>query len=431
MGLASDDARKQVTLVDISRAYFNAVIKRRVFVELPPEAGRGRGVVGELQKCMYGTRDAAQGWEQTYRDALEYLGFVRGRASPCIFVHSKRDIHLTVHGDDFFAAGLPADLSWFERALLARFEGKVKGRLAHANDELRILNRVARRTHEGYEWEADQRHAGMLICGEGVLPESRGLSAPGRKQTKEELDREDVPLEPAAASEYRARAARANFMAVDRPDVTYAVKELCRGMSSPTRRDSEALKRLARYLLVRPRVVLHFGWQHKPTILSVYTDSDWAGCVRTRKSTSGGVVMRGSHVLKTWSTTQATVALSSAEAELIALVKGAAEGLAVTSLLRDLREDVNIRVGVDSSAAIGVCRRTGVGKIRHLDTRLLWVQDMVRAGSIVVEKVAGEENPADLLTKHLASDVLTGHLARLACWPRKGRANIAPRCTGL
>ncbi len=271
----------------------------------------------------------------------------------------------------------------------------------------------------------------MLIRAEGLLPESRGLSAPGRKQTKEELDREDVPLEHAAASEYRARTARANFMAVDRPDVSYAVKELCRGMSAPTKRDSEALKRLARYLLVTPRVVLHFGWQHKPKLLSVYTDSDWAGCVRTRKSTSGGVVMRGSHVLKTWSTTQATVALSSAEAELIALVKGAAEGLAVTSLLRDLHEDVTVCVGVDSSAAIGVCRRTGVGKIRHLDTRLLWVQDMVRAGSIAVEKVAGEENPADLLTKHLASDVLTGHLARLGCWEREGRARIAPQCTSV
>ena len=119
---------------------------------------------------MYGARDAAQGWEQTYRDALEHLGFVRGRASPCIFVHVKRDIHLTVHGDDFFAAGLPADWSWFERALLAKFEGKVKGRLAHAGDELRILNRVARRTHNGYEWEADQRTAEMPSRSQGPLP---------------------------------------------------------------------------------------------------------------------------------------------------------------------------------------------------------------------------------------------------------------------
>ena len=168
--------------------------------------------------------------------------------------------------------------------------------------------------------------------------------------------------------------ARANLLASDRPDIAFAVKELCRAMSSPTTRDSDALKRLARYLLGRPRVIMHLGWQDTPGALDVYTDSDWAGCVRTRKSTSGGAVLRGRHVLKTWSGTQATIALSSAEAELIALVKGAAEGLALRSLIADLGEECSLRVHVDSSAAIGICRRTGVGKVRHLDTRLLWAQ---------------------------------------------------------
>eukprot|EP00974_Lingulodinium_polyedra_P042910 4119901-Lingulodinium_polyedra.AAC.1 len=60
---------------------------------------------------MYGTRDAAQGWEGAYRGALEKLGFVRGASSPCVFAHTSKSIRLTVHGDDFFAAGLPQDLA--------------------------------------------------------------------------------------------------------------------------------------------------------------------------------------------------------------------------------------------------------------------------------------------------------------------------------
>ena len=141
-------------------------------------------------------------------------------------------------------------------------------------------------------------------------------------------------------------------------------------MAQPTTRDADALKRLSRYLLGRPRLILHFEWQVKPALLEVFSDSDWAGCIRTRKSTTGGALMRGSHVLKTWSGTQATIALSSAEAELIAAVRGAAEGLAVRSLVRDFGQDCGLRIHVDSSAAIGICKRTGVGKIRHLDTRL-------------------------------------------------------------
>ena len=101
LSLAADDPRRQVSLIDISRAYISAIIGRRVFVELPPEAGYGRGCVGELVKCMYGTRDAAQGWECTYRAALEDLGCRRGSANPCAYSHDARHMNVTVHGDDF------------------------------------------------------------------------------------------------------------------------------------------------------------------------------------------------------------------------------------------------------------------------------------------------------------------------------------------
>ena len=262
----------------------------------------------------------------------------------------------------------------------------------------------------------------------GLDGDSRSLTTPGRKLVGKELELEPELLDSAAASEYRARAARANFLASDRPDIAFAVKELCRGMSAPTAHDQDALKRLARYLLGRPRVVFHYAWQRAPESLDVFTDSDWAGCVRTRKSTTGGALMRGRHVLKTWSGTQATIALSSAEAELIAAVKSAAEGLAVRSLVQDFGRNCALRVHVDSSAAIGICKRTGVGKVRHLDTRLLWVQELVRDGTLEVVKIAGVINPADLMTKNLNAECISAHLARLECFAREGRAEIAPRC---
>jgi hypothetical protein len=166
-----------------------------------------------------------------------------------------------VHGDDFLAAGSASSLSRFERTLLTTFEGKVKGRLQKPGDELRILNRIARRTEDGYEWEADQRHAEMIVASAGLDGESRPLTNPGRKLAGKEIDDEPELLNAEAASEYRARAARANFLASDRPDIAFAVKELCRGMSAPTARDREALKRLARYLLGKPRVVFQYARQ--------------------------------------------------------------------------------------------------------------------------------------------------------------------------
>eukprot|EP00972_Heterocapsa_arctica_P039192 5773931-Heterocapsa_arctica.AAC.1 len=92
--------------------------------------------------------------------------------------------------------------------------------------------------------------------------------------------------------------------------------------------------------------------------------------------------MRGTHLLKHWSSTQATVALSSAEAELISVVRGPSEGMGIRSLAIDVGVHHGINLGADASAAIDVCRRTGVGNIRHLGTRLLWIQDKVRSGEI-------------------------------------------------
>ena len=131
-------------------------------------------------------------------------------------------------------------------------------------------------------------------------------------------------------------------------------------------------------------------------------------------------------MLKSWCTTQPTVALSSAEAELVAAVRGAAEGLFVHALARDFGCDCRLEFHLDSSAAIGIRRRTGVGKIRHLDTRLLWIQERVQSCEIKIVKVAGVVNPADLLTKHLVVEVASTRLSRLNCWPREGRAALAP-----
>ena len=84
--------------------------------------------------------------------------------------------------------------------------------------------------------------------------------------------------------------------------------------------------------------------------------------------------MLGGHLIKHWSVTQATVALSSAEAELYGVVRAMAQALGLRSIAKDLGETLELEVGTDSTAAEGICKRRGLGKVRHLDTNLLWVQ---------------------------------------------------------
>ena len=116
--------------------------------------------------------------------------------------------------------------------------------------------------------------------------------------------------------------------------------------------------------------------------------------------------MLGDHLIKTWASTQTVVALSSGEAEYYGVTKGACEGLGIVGLLEDLGDQrVPVEVLTDSSAAKGIASRRGVGKVKHLETRTLWVQDQVDRGRIQMRKVPGDTNPADVLTELSSSSV--------------------------
>ena len=103
--------------------------------------------------------------------------------------------------------------------------------------------------------------------------------------------------------------------------------------------------------------------------------------------------------IKHWSRTQKARALSSGEAEYYAIVTGSADGLGVRSLAEDLGWKAVVRVWTDSSTAKAVSGRRGLGKLRHVELKWLWVQEAVKEGRIQVKKVNGEEPVADHLTK--------------------------------
>ena len=146
------------------------------------------------------------------------------------------------------------------------------------------------------------------------------------------------------ATLFRALAARANDLAMDRPECAFATKELCRFFATPTKTGVEQLKHLIRYLAKARRLVWRFGFEKDADAdgLTVFVDTDFAGCHVTRRSTSGGVACRGKHLVKHWAHTQSTVAFSSAEAELTGISKGAAQGLGLQSIASDLSMKLNL-----------------------------------------------------------------------------------------
>ena len=145
-----------------------------------------------------------------------------------------------------------------------------------------------------------------------------------------------------------------------------------------------------------------YARQTSEATLQVHVDSDWAGDLLGRKSATGVIVRRGKHMLRHMSCLQTLVALSSGEAEYYALIRGACTSLGIQSHYQDWMIDVPKEIYSDSSAARSVARRRGIGgRLRHLQTRHLWLQSRIALDHLKLDLVAGELNPADILTKPL------------------------------
>ena len=440
---------KVLMIADISRAFFEAEVVRDICVELPEEGkdeeDKGKDVVGKLRLSLYGTRDAAANFQRTVKEFMEKGGWTSSRYCPCSFRHPARDLAAMVHGDDFVVVGDRRNVGWFKKELQKRFEIKTKivgsrGIVDYQNlgnqswadlteeqaefeevDESRVLNRTVRVTGAGWEYEADQRHADLLI--EGLnMTNANATKTPGEDEREDHVELMQE-LSSKDAREFRGLAARANYLAQDRPDLQYAAKEACRGMAKPLRLHLRALRRIARYLVGAPRLVWKFGWQGHEDV-QVFSDANWAGCRRTARSTSGGSIMRGRHCLRTWSSTQKRVTLSSAESELGAATKASMEGIGMAQLMEGLGRAVRVEVFVDSSAALAVVGRRGNGKLRHVRVSELWIQEVAHDGAIGYRKVAGSRNPADLMTKHVPAGLATQHLEAMHVKIELGRAKL-------
>ena len=100
--------------------------------------------------------------------------------------------------------------------------------------------------------------------------------------------------------------------------------------------------------------------------------------------------------------------------------------LGLVSIAKDLGFHWKLTVQTDASAAVGICRRRGLGKIRHLATADLWIQDRLRCGDFVLLKIRGEDNTSDVLTKHVERKILEKHLSTLGLRFEDGRSDLAP-----
>ena len=163
--------RAVVALVDVRRAYFYALARRRLFVELPPEDYQpgDEHMCGLLRYSLYGTRDAAQNWAEEQATTLSNLKLTRGSACSCVWRgHIKGDdIVATAHGDDIPIGGERSAVEFFIRMISEKYE--IKKQVIWEDPDLeksgRVLNHVIEWNRDGFTFEADQTHVREISKG--------------------------------------------------------------------------------------------------------------------------------------------------------------------------------------------------------------------------------------------------------------------------
>ncbi|CAK0838042.1 unnamed protein product, partial [Prorocentrum cordatum] len=377
MVMSSDPSEGRVPrFLDISRAHPHCEIKRTVYIKLPEEDPMSQeiGTCGLLRMALYGTRDAGQNFELATAETVIGAGCDQSAFSPCVCCHKDLQVSFFHHGDDFVLEGSRGGTESICEALKTKFIAKDRGVLGPAPTdakEITCLNRVVR-------W--------------------RDRWCQGGEAIEYEVDRE---LNEHEAAEYRSACMRLGYLALDRPEVQFTAKECARGMQKPTERHLRLLKRAGRFLIGAPRAIWKWGRQRAPTVMDIYSDTDWAGCPITRRSTSSVAIKHGQHLIVTASTTQIPISMSSGEAEFYGCVRAASRAIGMQSLCQGLGRDVSLRIWSDSAAALGIMQRRGCGKVRHLETPALRVQKALKDGRFQLAKVPGKSNPADLGAKFL------------------------------
>ena len=218
-------------------------------------------------------------------------------------------------------------------------------------------------------------------------------------------------------------------MASDLVECQFTIRHLARCMASPTSRGWEILKHLVCYLLGRSEFGLllnleQFKYDERMKLLA-YSDSDWAGHHGSRKSASSGCLVIDGILLYSSSRTQGLIALSSAEAEVYAAVSACCDAIYMKRCLEFVFEQtVSIQLLIDNSAARQILMRAGVGRVRHLSVKILWLQQQVERKMVSVVAVASSANVADLGTKRLPCHTMRRLMYEVGVYDGSGRVGV-------
>ena len=429
LAIASLTPLLDVITGDFSVAFLHTPLKEhgRVYVEPPRELEPDHSKVWYLKKALDGFKEASLRFQQFLFEILSLkLDFMQSVACPTLLYNKNSEVRIVVHVDDPLATGKNRETDLLFENLGKYLTVRVSPAMNSITSTIYLGCRYWRQGDTFVEAPAENYIKGIIEA--AGVEDQQPVVSPGISESSKDEGESLAYVGAERRHTYRKVVGKAQFILPRRPDVMFALKELGRRLQEPREKDWRAMQRLARYLKGTANFALHLHVGEEKRYLATKGDSDWAGCHDTRRLTSCALVMWGNCLIHAHSRTQGAVtALSSPGAEYYGCVGAAAEALYVQHLIKDMGFETGIWLETDASSARAVALRQGLGKIRHLEVKYLWLQGKLVQKAFNIVKVKGTENAADLGIKHVETKILQRCCEELGLTSRPflgGEANV-------
>jgi transposase InsO family protein len=385
--------------MDVKSAFLNGYIQEEVYVEQPPGFTNFEfpNHVYKLKKALYGLKQAPRAWYDRLSKFLLENNFERGKVDTTLFIKkSKHDILLVqIYVDDIiFGATNESLCKDFSNIMQSEFEMSMMGELHY------FLGLQIHQSKEGI-FINQSKYCKELLKKFG-MQNAKEISTP--MSTSCYLDK-DEGGKSVDESKYRGMIGSLLYLTASRPDIMFSVCMCARFQANPKESHLSAVKRIMRYLIGTQNMGL---WYPKGTDCTLvgYSDSDFAGCKMDRKSTSGTCHLLGNSLVSWHSKKQASVALSTAEAEYVAAGSCCAQIIWMKQQLSDFGINLKtVPIKCDNTSAINLTKNPILhSRTKHIEIRHHFIRDHVQKGDCLIEFVETSKQLADIFTKPLPKE---------------------------
>ena len=400
--VARDDL--ELEQLDVKTAFLHGELDEEIYME-QPEGYHVKGkdhLVCKLQKSLYGLKQSPRQWYKKFDNFVLQIGFKRSDYDACVYCKRSQTsfAYLLLYVDDMLlAAKSLEEIKKIKLQLESKFHMKDLG---------------AARKILGMEISRDRRYSKLYLSQENYvlkilerfgMDKAKAVNTPMAahfKLSKQQAHVSQQEVEEMATIPYASAVGSLMYaMVCTRPDLAHAVSVVSRFMANPAKEHWQAVKWIFRYL--KGTHSSHLEFSRDTTNLIGYVDADYAGCMDTRRSTSAYVFTFGGCAVSWRSRLQECVALSTAEAEYMALSDALKEAIWLRNIHGELTQGIQkLRIMCDSQSAIYLTKDSMFHeRTKHIDVRYHKLREVLAEGDIIVEKVSTSDNAADMLTKVL------------------------------